>query len=106
MSAPNKNTKKARRIKRKAPLSLQMVTFEVPDLFEGEFTMPDLNQLPLGSVRKLQSVDGLDEMFRLCDEYKREEEKLALDELGADEVEVFVEAWSSASKIDLPKSDG
>lgn len=102
MSAPSPKKKPTR----KAPLEIRMVTFEVPALFEGEFTLPDLNKLNLGSARKLQSSDGLDEMFRLCDRFDRPVEAEALEELGVDEVETFVEAWSDASDVTLPKSDG
>ena len=112
MSAPapkKSKTEKAkeRRIKRVKPLEIPLVTFEAPTLFDAEFTLPSLNKLGLGSARKLQSAEGLDEMFRLCDEFGREDEKLALEELGVDEVEEFVDYWSDASdEIDLPKSGG
>ena len=102
MSAPD-NRKK---IRRRNPRQVKMVTFEVPDLFEGEFTLPSLSRVTVGQARKLasgQSLEAVAEIFTASD---RTEELEAFEELEADEVKQFIDAWQAASDVEIPKSDG
>lgn len=99
-------TSKKKKIARRVPRKITMVEFEIPELFEGTFELPDLNQIPVGVARRIQGEDALDEIAALFEKNGCHAELEVFDDLDRTEVETFIEAWQKASGIDIPKSDG
>jgi hypothetical protein len=102
MSAPDPRKK----IRRKKPRETRMVTFEVPELFEGEFNLPSLKKISVGQARRLGGAESLDTIAAMLEEVDASDELEAFEDLEPDEIEVFLKAWQTASEADLPKSSG
>lgn len=83
--------------KRTKARNIEMVTFPV-DGWDNEFTIPSMKTLSVGVQRKLTSGD-LNPLVEALGEYAE-----VVDDMDADEIGVFMEAWGDASGIDLGKS--
>ena len=94
---------KNRKIRRKQEKRYRMVDFEVEG-FEGTFSLPDLNQVPLGVQRKLRKGD-MDSFADFIGKYGGQDVLEAFDDMDAAEIELMFNAWNDASEIDLPKSE-
>lgn len=95
-----KPAKKTMGPKRKNKKQYPMVSFELEE-FEGEFTLPKLDALPFGVASALQSGNGAKLVAFLTD--YAPESAAAVEDLGGDEVEGFMQAWGNASGTDLGK---
>lgn len=103
MSASTKKTTKkaAAKFARKAEKRYTWVEFE-SELFEGVFTLPSVDNLPLGISRKLQADPAV--IIDFFNEAGVEEEALeAISEISLSELEGFINDWSKG-ETPLPKS--
>lgn len=89
--------KKSMAPKRKGKKQFALVTFEFSD-FEGEFTLPKLDTLPLGVAAGLREGD-LSKLLKFI-ETNAPDCLDAVEDLSGDEAGEFMEAWSKASGID------
>lgn len=86
--------------KRKGKKQYSLVSFEL-EQFEGEFTLPKMDTLPLGVASGLQSGSSA-QLMKFLAEYAPESVG-AVEELAPDEVEDFMKAWGDASGVDSGK---
>jgi len=79
------------------------VKFELPELFDGEFEVPDFNRLNVQEISRLNKDDpeAIADFFERTD--CKDEAEIART-LEVDEIQPFLNAWQAASGIDLPKS--
>lgn len=80
--------------KRKGKKQYPMVSFEL-DGFDGEFTLPKLDALPLGVAAAMNDAD-VSKLMKFLHENAPDCAD-AVDELAGDEVGGFMEAWAKAS---------
>lgn len=87
--------------KRKGKKQYTLVSFEL-DGWDGEFTLPKLEQVPLGIVAALNKGD----LFTLLDflNSSAPESAEAVGDFSGDELEALLDAWAKASGTDLGKS--
>lgn len=87
--------------KRRNKKQYSLVSFEL-DGFEGEFTMPKIDQLPLGVSRSFG--DGnVNTLMEFLYEYAPESAPV-VDDLAGEEVQQFMDEWAKASGVDVEKS--
>lgn len=86
--------KKSMAPKRKGKKQYPMVTFEFEG-FEGEFTLPQLDSLPLGVASAMNDSD-VSKLMKFLHEYAPESAS-AVDELSGEEVGDFMKAWADSS---------
>lgn len=86
--------KKSMSPKRKGKKQYAMVTFEFEG-FDGEFTLPKLDSLPLGVAAAMNDSDVSKLMKFLYN--NAPESADAVDELSGEEVGEFMQAWAEAS---------
>ena len=86
--------------RRKGKKQYSMVSFELEG-FDGEFTLPKLDSLPLGVATALQDGNG-GKLMKFLGDYAPESAE-AVEDLAGDEVEGFMKAWGDASGTDTPK---
>lgn len=81
------------------------VVFTLPDVYgDAEFVMPSADRMPNGVMRALKR-DELDALFIWFEKMGVDAETLdAIDDLTADETMRFIQAWTRAEGVDLPKS--
>lgn len=91
--------KKSMGPKRKGKKQYPMVAFEF-DGFEGEFTLPKLDVLPLGVAAALSDGE-LSRLISFLHEYA-EDSADAFEDIASDEMESFMDAWSKASGVETP----
>ncbi|QUL79926.1 hypothetical protein [Brevibacterium sp. SMBL_HHYL_HB1] len=94
--------KKSMAPRRKGKKQYSMVSFEL-DGFEGEFTMPKIDQMPLGVGRKFENGD-IDALMDFLYEYA-EDSAPVVDDLSGEEVQDFMTAWAKASGVEVEKSE-
>lgn len=92
--------KKSMAPRRKNRKQYSMVSFEFED-FEGEFTLPKLDSLPLGVASALQNNNG-GKLMSFLAEYAPDSAE-AVESLSGDEVEGFMKTWGDASGVDSGK---
>lgn len=87
--------------KRKGKKQYPMVTFPFAD-FDGEFTLPQLDSLPLGVAAALRDGD----IARLIAFIKDTAPECAeaVEDLSGDEAGAFMESWGDASGVESGKS--
>lgn len=100
----SKSTKK-KQFTRKKKVVYDRVRFAVPEIFEDdvEFDLPNMRQMPLGVSRTMRT-DPTRFMNWITDNATSPEEVEAIDSLLEDESELFMDAWSKASKASAGKS--
>ncbi|MCQ9367337.1 hypothetical protein NQ036_03630 [Brevibacterium sp. 91QC2O2] len=86
--------------KRKGEKQYPMVSFEMPD-FDGEFTLPKLDTLPLGIVAALDT-GSFGEFITFLDKHAPDSAP-AVRDIAGEEVEVLMEHWSTASGVTAGK---
>lgn len=91
-----KPAKKTMAPRRKGRKQYALVSFEL-EQFEGEFTLPKMDTLPLGVASGLQSGSSAP-LMKFLAEYAPESVG-AVEELASDEVEDFMKAWGDASGV-------
>ena len=86
--------------KRKGEKQYSLVSFELEG-FDGEFTLPKLDSLPLGVASALQAGD----ISRLLTFIEQTAPDMAevVNDLSGDEAEAFMAQWSEASGVDAGK---
>lgn len=89
--AARKSTKK--RIRKAAKL-YTFATFET-EIFEGEFSLPLLKQMPIGTAARFSKGDFAALTDWLDDAGVPAEDIDAIQSLDNEEFELFVEAWNS-----------
>ena len=94
-------SKKFKAPKRKGKKQYTMVPFELEE-FEGEFVLPQLDQLPLGVAAGLSDGDILG-LVKFLD-VNAPECAEAIRDLGGSEVEELLQKWGDASGADMGKS--
>lgn len=94
---------KKRKYERKVPKRYRMVTF-TNELFEDEFTLPDLNQMP-GGIAARMMVGDLEAMYSWLGENGADEDAVAaIRSLDSAETQAFQKDWAAGNLADLPKS--
>ena len=84
---------------RKAPKAPKLVAFE-PSLFEGEFQLPNMDTMPLGTVADLNDGD-ISALFGWLVENGADEAAVdAIRTLDREEFRVFRSEWGAASSVD------
>ncbi|MFZ1361461.1 MAG: hypothetical protein WAS05_00805 [Candidatus Nanopelagicales bacterium] len=78
------------------------------DKFEYEIdgatvSLPKMDKLPVGVLRKVRKLDQADQMFTLLEELLTDEELSLVDKLDSTGLEDLMRAWNSDAGIDLPK---
>lgn len=94
--------KKSMGPKRKGAKQYALVTFEF-DLFEGEFTLPKIDTLPLGILAALDDGD-LSKFLKFLKKYAPDSVEAVAELSPDDELQDFMAAWSKASGAETPKS--
>lgn len=95
-NSTSKTTGKSMGPKRKGKKQYAMVSFEL-EQFEGEFTLPKLDDLPFGVAAALQGGDG-SKLVKFLSEYAPESAE-AVEDLAGDEIEGLMKAWGDASGV-------
>ena len=80
------------------------------DVFEythagKKITLPLMNKLKFGIVRKLRKLEDEEQMFAMIEMVADEKTLAVIDDMDGDEVGEFVKAWRDESGIDLGESD-
>ena len=88
--------------KRKGKKQYTMVQFGLEG-FEGEFTMPKIDLLPLGVSRSFGDGD-INALMSFLYEHAPESAP-AVDELSGEEVQEFMTKWADASGVEPEKSE-
>lgn len=88
--------------RRKGAKQYTLVTFAL-DGWDGEFSLPKLDQMPVGVIGALNNGD----LFKLIDFLTKNapESAEAIEDFSGDELESLLTAWSDASGADLGKSE-
>lgn len=94
--------KKSMGPKRKGKKQYSMVSFTL-DEFDGEFTMPKIDLLPLGVSRSFGDGD-INALMSFLYEHAPESAP-AVDELSGEEVQEFMTKWADASGVEPEKSE-
>lgn len=96
---------KTRKFERKQKKQYKMVTFE-SEIFEGEFKLPALENMPNGVPRSLGANGDVAGKLPawLADAGVEEEAIEAIATLDSEEFSTFMEEWGKGSEITLPKS--
>lgn len=92
--------KKSMAPKRKGKRQYPLVTFEMEG-FDGEFTLPKIDTLPMKVQRALPKND-MDPLMEILEEVSPGMEE-AFDDLAGDEVETFFSHWTKASGVEQGK---
>ena len=88
---------------RKAPKAPRLVAFE-PSLFEGEFRLPSMDTMPLGTVADLNEGD-ISALFEWLVENGAAEAAVdAIRTLDREEFRAFRAEWGAASAVDPTES--
>ena len=88
---------------RKAPKTPKLVAFE-PSLFEGEFRLPSMDTMPLGTVADLNEGD-ISALFGWLVENGADEAAVdAIRTLDREEFRAFRSEWGAASAVDPTES--
>jgi|GEM_PF-2845983 len=94
---------KRRKNARKVPKRYRMVTF-TNELFEDEFTLPDIAQMP-GDVTARLMVGDLEAMYSWLAEHGADEDAVAaIRSMDSEETQAFQKDWAAGNLADLPKS--
>lgn len=88
--------------KRKGKKQYSLVTFPF-EPFEGDFTLPKVDSLPLGILAALDDGD-LAKFLGFLKEYAPDSVEAVADISPDDEMQDFMAAWSKASGAETPKS--
>lgn len=80
------------------------------DVFEythdgKKITLPLLNKLKFGVIRKLRKLEDTEQMFSMIELVADEKTLAVIDDMDQDEIGKFMEAWNEASGIELGESD-
>lgn len=91
--------------KRKTPKKTKMVTFSLPD-YDSPFTLPSMKSVKQkeGKHMSRDQDAGFAEWLERTMGADAAEMLAFLDDMEADESEVFMGAWQEASGVDLGKS--
>lgn len=88
---------------RKTRKRYELVTFE-SSLFDGEFTLPNQAQMPLGVVEGVQS-GAIGKMTAWLEAAGTEDADIdAFRELSGEELETFIREWGEGQLANAPKS--
>lgn len=92
-----------KKITRKSEKRYEQVTFEVPELFDGELTFPSLQRAPM---RVLVALDkgNLSELSAYIEHSTDRDSVDAFLDLDPQELEPVLTAWGKASDVDAAKS--
>ena len=97
-------TNKKTKFQRKSKKQYKMVTFE-SSIFEGEFTLPALEQMPNHVPRALSGADIEGKLPAWLDAAGVESEAIeVIGTLDSEEFGTFMEEWGKASEVTVPKS--
>ena len=86
--------------RRKGQKQYPLVSFEFEG-FEGEFTLPKLDALPLGVAADL-NAGGIGKLMAFLEKNAPESAE-AVEDLSGEEAEQFMQAWGSASGVEAGK---
>jgi len=92
--------KKSMAPKRRGKKQYPLVSFELEG-FEGEFTLPKLDALPMGVAAALNDSD-LSKLLKFLNDNAPESAE-AVEDLGGDEFGELMKKWSDASGVEAGK---
>ena len=92
--------KKSMAPKRVGKKQYPLVSFEFEG-FEGEFTLPKLDSLPLGVAADL-NAGGIGKLMSFLEKNAPDSAE-AVEDLSGEEAEQFMQAWGSASGVEAGK---
>ena len=74
--------------------------------FDGkEFTVPRVDQLKVKVVRKIQDLDGGDELFGILDLIADDKAMAVIDEMTMKDLEKFFESWQASAEVTVGESE-
>lgn len=69
-----------------------------------KITLPPLNSLKSGVIRKYRKLDELDFMYSILESITDESELAKIDDLGLVDTEALFADWQKDSKVTVPQS--
>ena len=70
----------------------------------GEVTLPPLNSVPGGVLRRHRKLDELDFLFSVLEDVATDEQIAQVDALGLSDLNAMFEAWQKNAKVSVPQS--
>lgn len=93
-----------KKITRKNEKRYEQVTFEVPEIFDGELTFPSLSRAPMRVLVALEE-GNLAELPKFLKHSTDPDSVDAFLDLDPEELEPVLTAWGKASSVEAPKSN-